>query len=144
MSNKITDETLNQFELYRQTVERMPVHIYWKDKNFRYINCNLQHAKNAGFERHDDIIGKTDYDLFPKNKADLIRKNDIEVMTNGKPYVFEEPWINKSDENIVFLTQKMPLLNENGKVIGLAGISFNITERKAFEDKIINNCVFRP
>ena len=139
MNNKFTDETLQQFELYRQTVEKMPVHIYWKDKNFQYINCNLQHAKNAGFQHTEEIIGKTDYDLFPKDKADLIRKNDIEVMTCGKPCVFEEPWLNHSDENIVFLTQKMPLTNENGEVIGLAGISFNITERKASEDKMINN-----
>ena len=79
--NKQTDNSaFDYFELYKQTIEKMPVHIYWKDSNFRYLSCNVLQATDAGFDSVEDIIGKTDYDLFDKQTADQIRNNDAEIL----------------------------------------------------------------
>lgn len=124
--------------LYKQAIERMPVHIYWKDKNFQYLSCNLLQAHDAGLKSVEEVIGKTDYDLFDQNTADIIRKNDMEVITTGLPCVFEEPWFGHPNGGVVFLTQKIPLLSDHGEIIGLTGISFNITERKKVEEKMLS------
>jgi two-component system aerobic respiration control sensor histidine kinase ArcB len=138
MSKRYDDQSLNEIELYRQTIEKMPLHIYWKDKDFRYVSCNLLHAKNAGFASPKEIINKTDYEIFPKEQADQLRQNDMQVINNKRAFVFEEPWINGSDERIVYLSQKMPLFNNKGDIVGLAGISIDITERKTYEENLLN------
>lgn len=136
--NKKTYLTEKNVEFYMQTIQSMPVHIYWKDENFKYLGCNELQAFDAGLKSTSDIIGKTDYDILPKNVANQIRENDTQVILTGKPCVFEEYWFDRSNEQSVYLTQKTPLLNQEGEVIGLTGISFNISERKRFEEKILS------
>lgn len=129
------DALLKQFDLYKQIIEQMPVQIYWKDNQFRYLACNVLQAKNAGLNSPKEIVGKTDYDIFPQRQADQIRKYDMEVINTGFPCIFEEEGFDKSGKNPIYLTQKIPLYNSGGEIIGLAGISINITARKANEEK---------
>ena len=120
--------------LYKQLIEQMPIHIYWKDNQFRYLGCNPIQAENA-LTTPTDIIGKTDYDLYPKKEADELRRNDMEVLRTGMPMVFEERF--NSKEGCLFLiSQKIPLRSNKGEIIGLAGISISITERVAYEKQM--------
>lgn len=130
-------DLFKQFNLYRQVIERAPAHIYWKDKEFRYLACNALQAKNAGFTSSDDIIGKTDYDIYSMQEADQHRKNDLEVINTGLPLVFEEESVDSKGKKNIYLTQKIPLLNDQGEITGLAGIAINITARKEFEEKTL-------
>ncbi|MCX7114517.1 MAG: PAS domain-containing protein [Gammaproteobacteria bacterium] len=130
------DDDHIEFELYKQMIEKMPIHIYCKDKHLKYLNCNLSQATDLGFKSEASIIGKTDYDLFSKNCADQIRKNDLEVMTTKKAHLFEES--TDDHKTLVFLTQKIPLFNKKGEVIGVGGVSFNISERKALEKQMMD------
>ena len=82
------DFDLNQ--LYEQLINGLPVHIYWKDIECRYIYCNQLQAENLGFKTPKEIIGKTDYDVLSKEEADILRKNDKKVIETGKPLIFEE------------------------------------------------------
>ncbi len=125
----------NPLELLGQVFEKMPVHFYFKNTNFEYIACNLLQAQNVGLVSSNDIIGKTDYDLFPKSLADQIRKNDKEVLRCGKPCTFDETVSNQSNESDFYLTHKIPLFNDKGDIIGIAGISMNITAKKSKEDQ---------
>ncbi|ARG96918.1 PAS domain-containing sensor histidine kinase [Legionella micdadei] len=129
------DSLLKQFDLYRQIIERMPVHIYWKDNQFRYLACNELQARSAGLSSPTEIVGKTDFELYPKRQAYEIRKNDMEVIATGLPCIFEEEGLELGNIHSIYLTQKIPLFNNEGEIIGLAGISINITERKAQEEK---------
>jgi two-component system aerobic respiration control sensor histidine kinase ArcB len=127
---------LSQTDLYKQMIETIPVHIYWKNLEFEYLHCNLLQAKNIGLSSPEQIIGKTDYDLFPKDVANQIRKNDLEVLFKKAPCIFEEQGLDISGGNQVYLTQKIPILNKQGELSGIAGISINITARKKAEEKI--------
>ena len=129
------DALQRRFDLYKQIIERMPIHMYWKDNQFRYLGCNTQQARNLGLNSAREIIGKTDYELLPKNQADRIREYDLQILKTGIPCIFEEEGFSVSGENPIFLTQKTPIFSANGKIIGLAGISIDITIRKAKEEK---------
>ena len=136
-NTKYTDT--KQLDLYKQTINKMPVHFYWKDLDFRYIDCNELYAKKLGLASPKDIVGQTDYNIFAKSKADEIRKNDLEVIQTGQPCLIEEENFNPSNERVIYLTQKMPLLDNKGMIVGLAGISFDITSRKLQEEESLHD-----
>ncbi|CEG57507.1 PAS domain-containing sensor histidine kinase [Legionella fallonii] len=127
---------LNQIDLYKQLFETIPVHIYWKNLKFEYLHCNLLQAKNMGFSSPEQIVGKTDYELFSKKIADQIRKNDLEVVFKKAPCIFEESGEDISGSYQVYLTQKIPIINKKGEISGIGGISINITARKNAEENI--------
>lgn len=126
---------LTQLDLLQQVYDRIPIHIYFKNTHFEYLACNSLQAIDAGLTSPKDIVGKTDYDLYPKSFADQIRRNDMEVLLCGKPCIFDENVSDLSTENPIYLTHKIPLFNNKGEIIGLAGVSLNITARKLKEDK---------
>jgi PAS domain S-box-containing protein len=118
-------------DFYENLIAVMPGNIYWKNKEGIYLGCNDQDAKYLGFKSRQEIIGKTLYDFFPKEAAEIIDKVDISVMQEGKANFLEE-----SEGNRVYLSHKIPLHDKSGQVIGLLGISFDITERKALEKQL--------
>ncbi|MBA2711689.1 MAG: PAS domain-containing protein [Tatlockia sp.] len=115
----------------------MPVHVYWKSMNFEYLDCNLLQAADLGFSSPSEIIGKTDYDLFPKELADQIRDNDKQVIATQKPGIFDESFFKKSGIRPAYLSYKIPFFDANGHTIGLAGISVDITLRKQREQNAL-------
>lgn len=119
----------------RHVLTHLPEHVYWKDKNGVYLGCNLLQANDLNLNRCEDIIGKTDYDLSPKDKADLFWKVDNQVLTQGKTIATEEEVI-KNGESRIVLSNKKPLYNDLNQIIGLIGISFDISDRKKMEEEL--------
>lgn len=118
------------------------VHIYWLDRNNVYQGCNDQQAKSAGLASRFDIAGKTNSEL-PWNKrhpdiVELVDNFNLQVMQSGEPVFVEEPAISLDGKKVVFLSHKLPLKDSKGKVIGLLGISIDITNQKAQQDKLQN------
>ncbi|MGD9152297.1 MAG: PAS domain-containing protein [Gammaproteobacteria bacterium] len=114
-------------------ISLLPGHVYWKNKNGIYLGCNKNQARDLGFSSPDDIIGKSDFDLSSKTEAELVRNNDLNVMTSGQPKIVEEPGRSIAGKKIVYLTHKVPLYNQNKEVIGILGISLDITDAKKEE-----------
>ncbi len=108
-----------------KVLSQMPSHIYWKNKEGFYLGCNTAHWQNFGLQSLSDCVGKTDYEIFPKEEADQLRQVDQEVMNTGIPKIVEE-----SGETGVFLSHKTPLRDENNQIIGVLGTSINITHMK--------------
>ena len=121
------EEELN---FLKHIVDAFPGHIYWKDKEGRYIGCNKQQAESLKLDKKD-LIGKTDFELPWKELAAELTKIDRLVMKNEKTYEVEEI-VNLPDREgfSVFLTRKSPLYNQNNEVVGIIGVSIDITERK--------------
>jgi two-component system, OmpR family, aerobic respiration control sensor histidine kinase ArcB len=115
----------------------LPCHVYWKDKDGVYLGCNDAQAKSVGFESGKQIIGKTDFDIFSRNNALIFKKNDEEVMSTGRPKTTEEPVNLYDGTHLTVLSTKSPLKDDEGNIVGILGISVDITERKQMEENLV-------
>jgi hypothetical protein len=118
-------------------INTIPVRVFWKDKNLKYLGCNTQFALDAGFEKPEDIIGKDDYTMGWSKQAELYRADDLLVIGSGIPKLFiEEPQTTSSGEQIYLLTSKVPLKDTTGEILGVLGTYLDITDRKLAEDAL--------
>lgn len=113
-----------------------PGSLYWKDSHGVYLGCNEFMVKTARLNSTNDIVGKTDDELWPET-AKKIRKNDKYVIATGKT-VFLEETVKIQDGTIMYFTGvKMPLRDENDTIIGIIGNSLDITKLKKTEAELI-------
>jgi two-component system aerobic respiration control sensor histidine kinase ArcB len=122
---KLTESYINIEEI----VAQLPEHIYWKDKNCICLGCNTNNWKDFGLASLAEFKGKTDYDLFTKEEADHLRLIDEEVMRTGQMRTVEEK-ITLNGKTTLYLSHKLPLKNKNQEIIGILGVSVNITKAK--------------
>lgn len=111
-----------------------PAIVYMKDTRGRYILVNPRHEHLFGI-KNDQIKGKTVYDIFPEDTADNIRRNDLRVLEDKKPYQAEEE-IPHGGVMHNYLSVRFPILDEMGEVDRLCGISVDITDLKKARDKL--------
>lgn len=111
-------------------VAQLPGHVYWKNLSGACIGCNDLHWRNFGSQSLNQFIGKTGYDLFSKAQADIIKSHDDEVIKTGNTKLAKESSKTIYGEETVFLSCKVPLRNKNNQIIGISGISIDITELK--------------
>jgi len=122
---------------FETVVANLPGHVYWLDKNNVFLGCNEQQAKTIGLASRHDIVGRTITEFQTKENADRIVKINKRVMESGVPQIAEEPYLNASGETVVFLSHKVPLKNEEGEIIGLLGISFDVSNIKQREKSLV-------
>ncbi|MGB6977552.1 MAG: PAS domain-containing protein [Gammaproteobacteria bacterium] len=134
--NEINKQPQAEFIQLKNVIKNLPISIYWKDKNGVYLGCNDYQAEMAGFTSDADMIGKTDYDFPWKDYADELRRIDQEIMRGGVPKELEETPLLASGKKITMLTNKAPLRDEQGKIIGIMGISVDITACKETQDAL--------
>jgi PAS domain S-box-containing protein len=123
--------------LLRTVIDAVPVRIFWKDQDSRYLGCNPLFASDAGKNSPDDLIGKLDYDMGWSAEADLYRADDRQVMASGIAKLhFEEPQSTPDGRTIYLSTSKVPLRDERGEVFGILGVYDDITARKRTETQL--------
>ncbi len=111
--------------------------IFLKDLNLRYLFINkrfeeLFHVTN------EEIIGKSDYDVFPRELADKFSADDEEIIRQNREIEFEE--IAPHDDGLhTYLSMKFPIHNHAGEMYAVCGIASDITERKDMEEKLMEN-----
>ncbi len=118
-------------------VENAPIMIFVKDaEHLKFVRWNKAGAELIGF-RSEDMIGNTDYDLFPKEQADYFVAQDRQVLAGRKLVEFAEEPIQTRHRGIRMLhTLKVPILDTDGNPQYLLGISEDITERKHAEEAL--------
>jgi two-component system sensor histidine kinase/response regulator len=123
--------------LLRNVLDAVPVRIFWKDRQCRYLGCNPIFARDAGKTNPNEVVGKLDDDMGWADQADLYRADDHQVMASGVPRLnFEEPQTTPDGHTIYLRTSKVPLRDEQGDVFGVLGIYDDITQRRQTEDQL--------
>lgn len=116
-------------ELLSNIIAQLPGHIYWMNIKGKYIGCNDLQAEHLGLDSRNQIIGKTVFDLLPKQ--DAIKHNNINrlVIERGRSYSGKEKVSTKDGVKTYFST-KVPLENTVGERVGLLGVSVDIIDKE--------------
>lgn len=136
--SELYSQILQQTEREKAILGNLPFMVWLKDTKGVVLAANEPFAKVCGTTA-DDIVGKTDYDIWPKELATRYIKDDLEVMEKGVTKSVEE-LIDGPDGPRWHETYKTPLFNEKGEVVGTTGFSRDITDRKEI-DKMKNEFV---
>jgi PAS domain S-box-containing protein len=121
--------------LLRSLMESSSALIYVKDVHGTYRRCNKLGEQLIGLKEGEQV-GKTDFDFFDRIKAEAIRAVDREILTSGQEYCVEE-WVTfPGGETLLLESRKTPIYDYNREIIGILGISHDITERKQVEETL--------
>jgi len=132
---KQTLESLLKSETkYRTLVENIPQKVFIKNLNSVYVCCNESFAEALKI-KSTDIVGKTDYDFFPKELAEKYRTDDKRIIELEKTESIDEKFVLDGKE-IIVNTVKSPVKDEQGNITSLLGIFWDITDRKRAEETV--------
>jgi two-component system, NtrC family, sensor kinase len=136
----LSDALAHERNVLRTMIDLIPAFIYAKDAQSRFTACNKLVAARMGVTP-EQAIGRTDFDFFPPEMAQKFFSDEQALLASGKPLVdHEELAFDKlSGTNRVILTSKVPLHDANGNVTGVVGTGFDITERKAAEERMASS-----
>ena len=120
---------LEERHLTQTLVENVPLQIYFKDKKSRFTMVNTPMARWTGFKRPEELIGKSDADLFGEEHSQKTLEDEQRILETGEPMeaiIEKETWSVQGDTWV--LTTKMPYRNRRGELMGTFGISTDVSE----------------
>ncbi len=122
-------------------LDNIPQFVFWKDKESVYLGCNKNFARAAGVESTEEIVGKKDHELaWKKEEADFFLECDRRVMGNNKgEYHIIEPQLQADSKQAWLDTNKIPLHDSSGNVVGILGTYEDITDRIETEKLLSEN-----
>lgn len=137
----ITEQREREEQLRKQNglisalLDAIPDLVFYKDVDGMFLGCNQAFSQQMGLSP-EHMIGKTDYELHPKELADFFRHHDLKALTSRKVHRNEE-WVTYPDGRSVLLdTLKTPYHDYEGNLIGILGIGRDITQRKESEEQL--------
>jgi PAS domain S-box-containing protein len=124
-------------EFLHSIIENLPVQVFVKDTtNFRYVLFNRSIEHLVGGNR-DELIGKTDHEIFPAEVAEWFHKQDLEVFRRGEPIEIQEEKVTLPNRGVCYLrTRKIPVFDEDGQPKHILGITEDITDEKLTAERI--------
>lgn len=129
------EELKRERDLMRTVIDTSPDAILLKDTEGKVIFSNRAHIDIAA-PSDGTMVGKTGFDLFSEETAEMIRQDDLSVLTSGKSlFNVEQTVINPKNEKRIVLTTKIPWYAPDGNIVGLLAIIRDITELKELETK---------
>jgi len=133
MPKKNKNVTLSEEPNLDEIILNLPGFVYWKNTKSEYMGCNWNLAKVSGLKHPSEICGKTDEDFHWGSKdAEVFKRHDQEIIETGTIKVSEDelPIKNADGYSMHIKTEKFPLRNKEGKIVGILGVAVEITELK--------------
>ena len=134
---KAEESLARERTLLRTLIDNLPDYIYVKDTGLRFMAANAAQLRLLGVSRSEAVAGKTEADFLPRRVADHSKSLEEAVLRTGKPLInSEEQIIDRSGLTRWVQITKVALRDESGAVIGLVGVSHDITDRKQAEQEL--------
>ncbi|MCG5072813.1 EAL and GGDEF domain-containing protein [Paraburkholderia tagetis] len=136
LADDVTEQIKAEVEAQRSNqmletvIDNIPQRIFWKDAQSRYLGCNMTFARDAGLAYPEQIVGKTDDELPWRAYADAWHAQDRDVIESGLPRINFEEELTIDGLHRTTLTSKLPLLDGDGRVMGVLGSYSDTTESK--------------
>ena len=128
-------------ELLQKVLDTIPQSVFWKDRDSVYLGCNHLFAELAGLKSSTEIVGLTDFDLpWSKEETEFYRDCDQRVMNSGLAELgIVETQYNSKGEKTWLETNKSPMFDDDGIVIGVLGAFHDISKLKKAEESLVEN-----
>ncbi|MBE0663840.1 MAG: PAS domain S-box protein [Bacteroidales bacterium] len=127
---------LYERDLLQALMDNIPDTIYFKDIESRFTRINKAQAKVLGVSSTDDAIGKTDFDFFNTEHAQITYDDEQKVLRKGEAVIGKLEYFKTGGKWRWMSATKVPIRDEQGNVVGLVGVSHDVTEQKIIEDKL--------
>jgi PAS domain S-box-containing protein len=134
---KQAEETLaRERHLLRTLMDHLPDYIFVKDTQSRFLITNAAHLRVLQVPTLEEAIGKTDFAFFPRELAEQYFADEQAILRTGQPLLNrEEMTIDAAGQRQWLLTSKVPLRDQAGHIVGLVGVSHDITQRRQAEEE---------
>ncbi|MBC2606920.1 SpoIIE family protein phosphatase [Pelagicoccus albus] len=124
-------------QLFKQLMKSLPDHVYFKDRESKFICVNESMANYHGHKDPAELIGKTDFDFFEQGSARAKFDDEQEIIRTGKGWSFrEERSVHDHQSERWVISSKLPLFDKAGKICGTFGLSRDITKQKLAEREV--------
>lgn len=134
---RIENALYNERNNLRTLIDNIPGYVYFKDAQSRFITANSATSRIMKSKDPDTLIGKTDFDFYPKELASKFYTDEARIIKTGEAVLnIEESILDEDNQLKIISTSKVPLKDSRGKIIGLVGIGVDMTERKIKEKQL--------
>ncbi|MBI1840355.1 MAG: PAS domain S-box protein [Verrucomicrobia bacterium] len=130
-----TEQALaHERDLLRALLDHIPDRIFFKDSQSRFIRCSASMFSSLGFKHPDEVIGKTDFDYYPRELAGPYFAEEQSIIETGQPLINKvQRHGNSEDDEAWSSVTKVPIYNHRGLITGIVGLSRDITKLKQAE-----------
>jgi two-component system sensor histidine kinase/response regulator len=123
--------------LLRTLIDTLPDFVYAKDGESRFLLANLPVALAMGVASPDELVGKTDFEFYPRELAEKFLVDERQVLDSGRPLLNkDEPGRAPDGSPAYILTSKVPFRDASGEIVGIVGVGRDITERRQVEESL--------
>jgi PAS domain S-box-containing protein len=124
--------------LLRTIMETIPDYVYAKNTRHEFLAASNALARRMGATTADQLLGKTDFDFYPKEIAEKYARDELEIMRSGQAVIDrEESTLDASGKTVWHSTSEVPFRDAAGNVVGLVGIGHDISERRAAQEALL-------
>jgi len=134
-SERVTEQSR---ELLMTVIDNVPIGVFWKGLDLRFMGCNALFAKDCGRSHARVLVGKDDFDVAESERAQRYRSEDVAVLNSGQAKLFyEDRFVNRHGKLRWNRISKVPLRDPDGAVFGVLGIYEDISEQKRLEAQLM-------
>ncbi|MBI4859408.1 MAG: PAS domain S-box protein [Candidatus Riflebacteria bacterium] len=125
-------------KLLQLVLDTIPVRVFWKDRDLRFLGCNRSFCRDAGVNGPEELLGLDDFSMPWREQAQAYRADDLRTIESAEPRLdYEESQTSPEGKRLTLKTSKIPLRDGTGQIIGVLGTYEDVTARKTLESQLL-------